>query len=206
MRYVIFDFNGTILDDVDLSVDCINKTIKHYLYREPLSKEEYKNIFTFPVKKYYENAGFDFDQFDWYEVGQYWMDLYLKDEDKCKLNDGILDLLLNNQKKGIKNVVLSASRIDILKSQLKRLGILECFDEVLGIDNIYATSKLPIALNFIEDKDRDECMMIGDTIHDKEVADAMGIRCALVSIGHQNKETLLEVCDEVYDDIRSIKI
>ncbi len=206
MQYVIFDFNGTILDDLKVSVDCLNKTIKKYLLRDFISVEEYKRIFTFPVKKYYEAVGFDFDQLDWYEVGQFWMDEYLNNYTKCKLNDGIIDLLIKNKTMGIKNVVLSASRIDILTKQLTDLGIIDYFDEVLGIDNIYATSKLPIGLNFIADKDRSECVMIGDTLHDLEVARTMGVRCILVSCGHQDKEILLENHNEVYDDIRSIKI
>lgn len=206
MQYVIFDFNGTILDDVSISVECLNKTINKYLQRDPIDIKEYKNIFTFPVKKYYEAVGFDFDILDWYEVGEYWMNLYLENSYKCKLNDGIVDLLINNEEKGIKNVVLSASRKDILSKQLTDLGILDYFDEILGIDNIYATSKLPIGLKFIEDKDRNECVMIGDTLHDLEVATSMGIKCLLISFGHQSKEVLSEYSDNVYDDIRSIKI
>ncbi len=206
MQYVIFDFNGTILNDVEVSVACLNKTIEKYLLRDFISIDEYKRIFTFPVKKYYEAVGFDFEQLDWYEVGQYWMDLYLNNYYKCGLNDGVVDLLIANKEKGIKNVVLSASRVDILKRQLNELGILAYFDEVLGIDNIYATSKLPIGLNFIADKDRNECVMIGDTLHDLEVARSMGIGCLLVSCGHQDKDILLNEHDKVYDDIRSIKI
>ncbi len=206
MQYVIFDFNGTILNDVEVSVACLNKTIEKYLLRDFISIDEYKRIFTFPVKKYYEAVGFDFEQLDWYEVGQYWMDLYLNNYYKCGLNDGVVDLLIANKEKGIKNVVLSASRVDILKRQLNELGILAYFDEVLGIDNIYATSKLPIGLNFIADKDRNECVMIGDTLHDLEVARSMGVRCLLVSCGHQDKDILLNEHDKVYDDIRSIKI
>ncbi len=206
MQYVIFDFNGTILNDVEVSVACLNKTIEKYLLRDFISIDEYKRIFTFPVKKYYEAVGFDFEQLDWYEVGQYWMDLYLNNYYKCGLNDGVVDLLIANKEKGIKNVVLSASRVDILKRQLNELGILAYFDEVLGIDNIYATSKLPIGLNFIADKDRNECVMIGDTLHDLEVARSMGIRCLLVSCGHQDKDILLNEHDKVYDDIRSINI
>ena len=63
-----------------------------------------------------------------------------------------------------------------------------------------------IALNFIKDKNKNECLMIGDTIHDKEVADAMSIECILLASGHQNKEKLLKVSNKVYDDINEVKI
>ncbi|MBR2577437.1 MAG: HAD hydrolase-like protein, partial [Erysipelotrichaceae bacterium] len=57
MKYVIFDFNGTVVDDLDLSLACINRTIEKYLDRGPLSKEEYYEVFTSPIKRYYEKAG-----------------------------------------------------------------------------------------------------------------------------------------------------
>ena len=77
---------------------------------------------------------------------------------------------------------------------------------MLGIDNIYAGSKENIALDWIKDKNREECVMLGDTLHDLEVANAMGIRCILVANGHQAKEILTVKCDDVVDDIREVKI
>ena len=92
----------------------------------------------------------------------------------------------------------------MLKGQLDKLDILDMFDEVLGIDNIYATSKLPIGLEFIKDKDPNECLMIGDTLHDGEVARAMGVECVLVANGHQSKDVLCQSGLMVYDDIREV--
>ena len=51
MKYVIFDFNGTIVDDLDISLEAINLTINKYLDRGPLDKEEYYKCFTFPIKQ-----------------------------------------------------------------------------------------------------------------------------------------------------------
>ena len=56
MKYIIFDFNGTILDDVDVNIECINQIAKKYLNREPVKKEEYLNIFDFPVIDYYKKG------------------------------------------------------------------------------------------------------------------------------------------------------
>ena len=36
----------------------------------------------------------------------------------------------------------------------------------------------------------DEVLFIGDTVHDKEVADSIGCECILVAKGHQSKEVL----------------
>lgn len=55
-KYVFFDFNGTILDDVDLCLNLLNDILVMQ-GKETITKEDYRNIFCFPIKKYYEAAG-----------------------------------------------------------------------------------------------------------------------------------------------------
>ena len=206
MKYVIFDFNGTVVDDVELSRSCINHTISKYLDRKPLTLEEYREVFMFPVKDYYSNVGFDFNKLNWEEVGQCWMNYYLEHFDEARLHDGVKELLIKNHEKGYKNILLSASRIDLLKEQTIKLGVYDYFDEILGLDNIYANSKLPIALNFIKDKDPKECVYLGDSLHDLEVAKAMNVRCLLIAKGHESKRRLKEAHNEVYDSIKEVEL
>lgn len=207
MKYLVYDFNGTILDDVDVCVKAENKTIEHFhLDRPPLSREEYLKLFTFPVKHYYELVGFDWNVNPYEEVGQYWFNWYRELRNEYRVYDGVEEILEENHRKGLKNILLSASSLVELKKQLDELGIAQYFDEVLGIDNIYAGSKVDIALKWIADKDPKECLMIGDTLHDLETARAMGIDCVLVANGHQDRETLEEHYDKVVDDIREVRI
>lgn len=207
MKYLIYDFNGTILDDVDVCVKAENKTIEHFhLDRPPLSREEYLKLFTFPVKHYYELVGFDWNVNPYEEVGQYWFNWYRELRNEYRVFDGVEEILEENHRKGLENILLSASSLVELKKQLDELGIAQYFDEVLGIDNIYAGSKIDIALKWIADKDPKECLMIGDTLHDLETARAMGIDCVLVANGHQDRETLEEHYDKVVDDIGEVRI
>lgn len=207
MKYLVYDFNGTILDDVDVCVKAENKTIEHFhLDRPPLSREEYLKLFTFPVKHYYELVGFDWNVNPYEEVGQYWFNWYRELRNEYRVFDGVEEILEENHRKGLKNILLSASSLVELKKQLDELGIAQYFDEVLGIDNIYAGSKIDVALKWIADKDPKECLMIGDTLHDLETARAMGIDCVLVANGHQDRETLEEHYDKVVDDIREVRI
>lgn len=207
MKYIIYDFNGTVFDDVDICVECENETIKHFnLNREPLTKEEYLNIFTFPVKEYYHRVGFDFIEHSYEEIGDYWFKLYSKKQANCKVFDGVEEMLIKSHELGYKNILLSVSSLEELKKQIKQFGIDKYFDEVLGIDNIYANSKVDIGLKWIKDKDPSDCLMIGDSLHDKDVADAMKVKCILVSRGHQAKDILLKNTDLVVDDIREIDL
>ena len=207
MKYVIYDFNGTILDDVEVCLKAENYTIKHFgLDREPITLDEYLHIFTFPVQKYYENVGCDWSKNSYKEVGRYWFDWYRALRDEYKVFDGVKEILEKNREKGNLNILLSASSLVELEKQLEELGIAEYFDEVLGIDNIYAGSKVDIALKWIADKDPKDCMMIGDSLHDLETAKAMGVDCVLVAKGHQAKDVLLKSYDKVVDDIREVEL
>lgn len=208
MKYTIFDFNGTIVDDVNVSLKAINCCVEKYLKREPLDLDEYLHVFTFPIQKYYENVGFDWSKgYSYEEVGQLWFDKYREFKNEYKIFDGVIDVLKRNRELGNKNILLSASHLDTLKIQLVELGISEYFDEVLGIDNIYAASKIDVAVKWMKDINPEDCMFVGDSLHDLETALAMGIKnTTLVARGHQAKDVLLQEYANVVDDIRQVKI
>ena len=208
MKYVVFDFNGTILDDVMVGLKAENVCIKTFLNRPPLTLDEYLHVFTFPVKSYYEKIGFNWnDGYTYEEVGDLWFKMYREFRNEYKVFDGVEQMLIKNHELGNKNILLSASSLVELKVQLEELGISQYFDEVLGIDNIYAESKVEIAVKWIQGKNPDDCMFIGDSLHDLESAKAMGIKnCVLVAKGHQAKDILVKEWDNVVDDIREVKL
>ncbi|MDO4198797.1 MAG: HAD hydrolase-like protein [Erysipelotrichaceae bacterium] len=207
MKYVVFDFNGTILDDVDVCLRALNQCIEHFgIKRNPLDRDEYLHVFDFPVKSYYEKVGFDWKGYSFEEVSAYWFDLYCSLKDEYKVHDGVIEILKKNREKGYQNIILSASSLNEMKKQLRDLKIEEYFDEVLGIDNIYAASKIDIGLEWMKDKNPLECILIGDSLHDMEVARKMNIDCILVAKGHQAKDVLQNKYDKVVDDIRQVEL
>ena len=208
MKYIVFDFNGTILNDVEVGLKAENVCIKKFLNRPPMDLDEYLHAFTFPVKAYYEKIGFKWNEgYTYEEVGDLWFKMYNEFKDEYRLFDGVEEMLQKSHDLGYKNILLSASSLKPLKVQLEELGIDSYFDEVLGIDNIYAESKIEIAKAWIKGKNPDDCMFIGDSLHDLDSAKAMGIKnCVLVARGHQAKDVLIKEYDNVVDDIREIKL
>ena len=131
--------------------------------------------------------------------------MYQSLKNEYSLAEGIVEILKDNIAKGYKNVILSASKLENLVEQCHELGIYDYFEDILGIGDIYAGSKEHIAKAWIKDKNPGECIFIGDTTHDLDVAKAMGVRCALVARGHQSRHRLEAVHDEVYNDISEVK-
>ena len=105
---------------------------------------------------------------------------------------------------GLYQVIISATEIDMLKKQLADLDLLNCFDDVWGMDNIRAESKVRMAQRWREKNPSAIALMIGDTLHDAEVAEKIGADCILVARGHQSYETLSSVGCPVVNSVSEI--
>ena len=57
---VLWDWNGTLLDDVALGLASLNRNLARFGYPQQYTLAEYREIFTFPIEDYYALAGFDF--------------------------------------------------------------------------------------------------------------------------------------------------
>ena len=66
------------------------------------------------------------------------------------------------------------------------------FDEVLGLNNQLAVSKVHLAVDYLArtGEKAEDCVFIGDTTHDAETAKAIGCRCFLIEGGHQERAVL----------------
>lgn len=206
VKHVFIDFNGTLLNDIDLCHSLLNKMLKEQ-NKELVGIDKYKEIFTFPVKDYYVKAGIDFNIESFESLAHKFMDEYVIEYKKCMLYDGVIDTLDYLRKKGLKLYILSASKQSILDEQCEYYNLTPHFDNIIGIKTIYANSKEDVAKEFIYnlDIDKSEALFIGDTLHDNEVANIVGINSILVACGHQSRNVLSRANTKIIDDLRALK-
>ena len=188
--YIIWDFNGTLLDDVQAGIDSVNTLLAEREMPIIESVEKYREVFRFPIIDYYRALGFDFDKESYEELAPKWVSLYLTNVKKAFLYDDVLRTLDYVCEQGITQTVLSATEHTMLCGQINELGIEHYFDELLGLDNIHACSKLAIARDWRERHSNARVLFIGDTDHDVETAETLGADCILVARGHQGKAYL----------------
>jgi len=205
-KHIIWDWNGTLLNDVDYSKNIINNILSDNDLPK-LSLQKYREIFTFPVQDYYVAAGLDFSKTSFEILGRNFIDEYESKKLTCSLFNHAVEVLSLIHKKGITQSVLSAYLHENLVKILDHYGLTKYFDYVNGLDNIYAGSKVNIGLKLIEkiNLPGDEILFIGDTLHDAEVANAMGVDCVLIANGHQVKEKLILKHDKVFKDLNDLK-
>jgi len=205
-KHIIWDWNGTLLNDVDFCRRIINRILVVNELPE-LSLEKYREIFTFPVQDYYKTAGLDFSKTSFEAMGKDFIDEYEEKKLSCSLHENAIEVLSTIHQKGIKQSVLSAYLHDNLVSILGHYNLTQYFDNVIGLDNIYAGSKTHLGLALIDQLNlpKENILFIGDTLHDAEVAKAMGVKSILIANGHQVKEKLMVNSNFVLDEMTQLK-
>lgn len=204
-KHIIWDWNGTILDDVNLCVDVANNLFVTKNV-STLTVEKYKEIFTIPVKDYYIAAGFNFSEESFEVVGKEWMDEYESRKYECSLHSDLIETMEKFKNAGIQQSILSAYKQELLDEMVNKLDLNKYVENIVGLDNIYAAGKLHLGQKLMRKLgyEKGETLMIGDTIHDFEVASEMGSDCALISAGHQNHEKLSETGADVYNSLTEL--
>lgn len=191
MRSVIWDWNGTLLNDLDFCISTINQLLEKRGLAL-LDHVQYKEVFSFPVKDYYAAIGFDFSKEDFSIPAREFIDLYDKSVKNCDLHQSAKEVLDFFKNSGKRQFVLSAMKQNMLRETLAHQHILHYFEGIAGLNDHYAASKIDRGEELItfHQIQKEKAVMIGDTIHDYEVAEKLGVACILIANGHQSKERL----------------
>lgn len=189
--HCLWDFNGTILDDVDAGISSVNVLLEKRDLPTVQSKEQYREIFGFPIRSYYERLGFDFARESYEDtVAPEWVALYLENVKSSEIYADVPNAICAFQGHGFSQILLSATERRMLEAQVASLKLTDAFDEILGLDHIHAYSKVELARKWRREHVEARVFVVGDTEHDKEVADAIGADCYLIARGHQSKPRL----------------
>ena len=208
MKYshIIWDFNGTILDDLKLSLESINTVLARRNIKQIASEDEYRNLFCFPIETYYTKLGFDFDSEPYKIPADEWIELYNNGIDDIPLTYGVIDVIKTINANNIPQIVLSASEKNTLLRQLNKYDLVKYFECVLGTDDAYGKGKVDMARDWgrTSHVDFSKSVLIGDTDHDFETAQALGCNCILYCKGHMNQERLSRFGVPVISEIKEL--
>ncbi len=204
---IIWDWNGTLLNDLGLCIKTINSLLEKR--RLPLlNTSSYREVFSFPVKDYYEKVGFDFSKEGFEIPAKEFIDQYNSEVNKCDLHENAVKVLEQFKINGLKQYILSAMKQDMLNTTLKQNNIYYYFEDIVGLDNHYAASKVERGRELIRRNNikKDTALMIGDTEHDFEVARELGIGCVLIADGHQSQKRLENTGVKVLNSLQDLLV
>jgi phosphoglycolate phosphatase len=105
-KHIIWDWNGTLINDIWLVVEIMNKMLKKRNL-PGIDAKKYREIFNFPVTKYYLKLGFDFSNESFEELTVEFISEYYQRFNECKLFDEAEEVLKKIRDMGISQSILS---------------------------------------------------------------------------------------------------
>jgi len=203
---ILWDWNGTLLDDVEICVVAMNEMMADRKM-STITREFYYKHFTFPVIRYYEALGWDFTKESFADISIEFMRNYDALFNSSPLHQNTFETLEYFKTQGYKQIVVSALEHNRLKESLSIHGLDHFFDATYGIENILGGGKIHMAMKMLEQQNLipESTCMIGDTEHDLEVAEAIGVHCILVAHGHHTFERLQHLKVPVVNNFNELK-
>lgn len=205
--HVVWDWNGTLLDDVDCAVAVVNQLLGEFGLPALDGVPAYRAVFRFPIVEYYADLGFDTGPGgNFVAAAHRYLELYGAASARCGLHAGATEALAELHAAGLRQVVVSASHQDNLLHQLAPFGLDRWLDGAHGLEDIYAASKADVARRWLRESGADpaQVLFVGDSEHDFEIADALGARCVLFGGGHHAPEHLASLGVPVIDDLTRV--
>lgn len=199
---IVWDWNGTLLDDLDVCIAAINRLLVPRAL-PAMNRDRYHRFFTFPVRLYYEAMGFDFKRESFADVAVEYHEAYAAVVSEAPLRSDAVEALETAANAGVQQVVLSALEETRLATELERRGIRGHFTAVYGLGDLHAAGKESRGHELVRElglANGDACM-IGDTTHDADVARAIGVSPILVSGGHHDRGRLEATGAPVFDGL-----
>ena len=206
-KYIIWDWNGTILDDLQLNLEVENTLLSRRGRKLSKDIDEYQEKFQFPIIKFYESLDFDLENERFEDIAKEYVFEFDERFYELETFSDAEDVIREFKYKGIEQIVLSQTEQRWLEKQVSFHQMEYLFTDLLGARDIYVKGKVGIALEWITKNDIDTAqeLMIGDTLHDYEVAQNIGCDCILIARGHHSKERLLTTGAVVLDSIEELK-
>lgn len=201
---VCWDWNGTLLDDVDVALAAMNTVLRQRGLAEISDQEAYRAVFGFPIRGFYARLGVD--AADFLEAADEYLALFAAGVGSASLQPEARETLAAIDVLGIEQVLISATPEATLERQLAPHSLHRHFAHVHGITDVYAASKEHVVTAWLEDSGHDprRVMMVGDTNHDEEIAEALQVRFLRFGSGHQDpplhrRHPVIDRLDEVVD-------
>ena len=189
MRYhnILWDWNGTLIDDAVTSLDCVNDMLSE-MGKPLISLEQYYTYVETPIIGFYRHILTE-EELDFPTISKSFHEAYNNRLNTTKLAYNALNVLKSLKENGAKQYIITASKEESARNLTIEYSVNEYFDGIFGADNTLAESKVERALKFFNDNNINphDTVFIGDTLHDLETANALGVDCILVTFGHQGK-------------------
>lgn len=193
MRHIVWDWNGTLLDDNDAVVAAVN-TVCAEFGREAIDLAHWRSVFSRPLTQCYERLlDRELDAEDWARIDLLYHHTYRDLLHTTRLADGVPDVLEEWGSDGNSQSLLSMWFHDELVSLVTELGLIGLFERVDGLrEDVGGGSKAAYLAEHVRviGVDPTEVVLIGDVADDAHAAEQVGASCVLLTTGVMRRAKL----------------
>lgn len=207
VQHVVWDWNGTLLDDFPATVGAQNDLAAAGWGWEPMDAAEYQERFRRPLQPYYEAlAGRAFSAEEWAQLQAEWLDHYHRRRDAHGLAPDAHAVLTALGEAGLTQSVCSMYTHEHLVDALGRYEIDRYLIAALGNDGTQHHKDRQLvrhleAVHAVVGSTAVDAVIIGDTLDDAHAADHAGIGCVLVTTGEMPRHRLAATGHPVADSL-----
>ena len=189
IRTVIWDWNGTLLNDAVLGHQVLVAMCQARSMKIP-EFEDYQRYYTHPVELIYVRAGFDLKRESVVALCDEWHEQYSGRIESVGLHHDAMTLLETFRRERVQQVVLSALPHGLLMRSIEINQVCSFFSHIQGLNDTLGRSKVENGLQLMLQLGArpEETVLIGDSSHDVETAVALGIECLLVARGFEHRD------------------
>lgn len=186
---VIWDWNGTLLDDVEQARAAMNLVLADLGLPTIVDRPAYRAVFGFPIREFYARVGIDIEPGGQYESAALaYLAAFEQAVAGATLQPHARQVLAELGSRGLHQVLISATAEPTLNRQLAPHRLTDLLDGSHGITDPLEPSKTQVVRRWLSTSGHspEQVVMVGDTNHDREIAAELGLRFIAFSQGHQN--------------------
>lgn len=132
-KFIVWDWNGTLQDDLSVSMAALNHTLKS-LGRPIVDADRYRACFDVPIVRMYRNLGLNEDEIAHCLKPEHnsYFDIYDRLIEAVDFRHGARDVLDFASAFDVLHVILSNHLVDVIHKDLTRLKKREAFKDILA--------------------------------------------------------------------------
>jgi phosphoglycolate phosphatase-like HAD superfamily hydrolase len=183
VRHVVWDWNGTLLNDLDVVVGATNASLAGSGIAV-IDRDRFRRDFRRPIRSFNERLlGRALTDQQWRTADDAFHDHYRQQLQHCELADGAGAALELLARAGVGQSLLSMWRHDELLELLAQRRLAQMFTRIDGDRRFDGGPKADRLLDHLSAQRLDprDVVLIGDTLDDAAAAEAVGARCVLVA-------------------------
>jgi phosphoglycolate phosphatase-like HAD superfamily hydrolase len=205
-RHIVWDWNGTLLDDLELTVASVNEVLGHFGAAR-IDVGGYQRAYTRPLPEFYARLlPAEVVRDDWPTIERIYHTHYLSGLERCELTSGAANVVGRLTQAGFTHSLLSMWWHGPLVVELSRRGIEAWFERVDGnrLDAfgvkaehlVQHLSTLPVAPEAV--------LIVGDALDDLAAACAAGVDAVFLASGTHPRDELVRCGVPVLDHLAEL--